>query len=93
VLHSARLDIGNATLIDSNGIEYPEEWNRIDEKQQRVMLSFGVALPENTKALLKVPFQATLADSMDGYYRSPHKEGNQIHYSSLTQFQVRPHLC
>jgi hypothetical protein len=73
ILNSSDLDIKNANLIYKNEILIPEI--KIDEKYERVYLSFDKKISEGL-SLLTIEFSGKLREDLIGLYKSNFKYAN-----------------
>ena len=88
VLHTASLELGNASLQSDTLQSVQEEHTReFDDKNERGIFFFSKALPVGSKARLSIPFKGDLTGNMLGYYRSTGDKDGEFKYT-LTQFEV-----
>jgi aminopeptidase 2 len=90
---AAELSLGPATLIiGSSPAKLDPVETSFDADTQRASLLFAEELPVGSKAILRIGFEATLKDSLSGYYKSTWERGTY----ALTRFEVREwpvHIC
>ncbi|KAI5890288.1 uncharacterized protein SCHCODRAFT_02631407 [Schizophyllum commune H4-8] len=88
VLNSSALQLSPARVwCDSLETDQMQSSTSYDKTQERLTISFPTALPAGSKAVLTIPFHASLSESMTGYYRAACEVyGVKEHYA-LTQFQ------
>ncbi|KAI1788458.1 peptidase family M1-domain-containing protein [Ganoderma leucocontextum] len=87
VLHTASLELGNASLQSDALQSIQDEHTReFDEKNERGVFFFSKALPAGSKARFSIPFKGDLTGDMLGYYRSIGGKDGEFKYT-LTQFE------
>lgn len=90
---AAELSLGSASLVvGSSAAGLSPVETKFDVNTQRASLLFAEELPADSKAILRIAFEAALTDSMTGYYKSTWEKG----IYALTQFEVREwpaHTC
>ncbi|KAF7322818.1 Aminopeptidase [Mycena chlorophos] len=86
-LNSSQLTLGDAT-ISSGGETQQQSAQSVDTEQQRVQFTFPKALAAGSKAILSVPFEGILRNSMTGYYLSTWEDAGEKKQYSLTQFEA-----
>ncbi len=91
VLHTASLELGNASLqSDALQSVQDEHTREFDDKNERGIFFFSKVLPAGSTARFSIPFKGDLTGNMLGYYRSTGGKDGEFKYT-LTQFEVM--LC
>ena len=91
MFNSADLKLSNIALTTSGAKSstFAPASIDFDQKTERCALEFSQTIPADSKAQLKIAYEAELTDALMGYYRSTGGEDGKEVYA-LTQFEVPP---
>jgi aminopeptidase N len=86
ILHSLNLNI-KEDFIHVNSTENKLKKLEIDEKNQRIILTFSEIFQKGNKTKLSIDFDAPLGNNMAGFYKSSYKLNNETTWMATTQFE------